>query len=397
VAEIALSLVLLVGAGLMARTFLHLASIDPGLRPEGVITADISLPRGRYGDPEAIAGFYRTLLDRLPTLPSVQGAAAISALPMSGTDESTSLYVEGQAVASTSEMPQAHERTISPDYFKTMGVPVRSGRSFGAADGPQGARVAMVNETMARKLWPGRDPIGRRVALDYEAMHFAPGKPPELDLEGGWREVVGVVGDVRHNGPQEEPRPELYVPYLQAPDRDMTIVVRTAADPAGLAETIRREVMAIDRGQPLTRVRTMQALVARVMAKPRFSLILLGVFAGTAVLLALVGIYGVIAYSVGQRRREIGIRVALGARSGQVIAMVLRQWLRLVLAGVVLGLAAALALTRLMASLLYGVRPTDPPTFAAVAGVLVAMSLLASWVPARRATRVDPMIALRSE
>jgi ABC-type antimicrobial peptide transport system permease subunit len=228
-------------------------------------------------------------------------------------------------------------------------------------------------------------------------MHFVPGKPPELDLESGWREVVGVVGDVRHNGPQEEPRPELYVPYLQAPDRDMTIVVRTASDPASLAETIRREVLAIDRGQPLTRVRTMQALVARVMAKPRFSLILLGVFAGTAVLLALVGVYGVIAYSVGQRRREIGIRVALGASSGQVIAMVLRQWFRLVLAGVVLGLAAALALTRLMASLLYGVRPTDPLTFAAVAAVLVAMSLLASWVPARRATRVDPMIALRSE
>ena len=397
VAEIALSLVLLVGAGLMARTFLHLAAIDPGLRPEGVITADISLPRGRYGDPEAIAGFYQKLLNRLPTLPSVQGAAAISALPMSGTDESTSLYVEGHAVATTSEMPQAHERTISPDCFKTMGVPVRSGRPFSAADGAQGARVAMVNETMARKLWPGENPIGRRVALDYDAMRGTPGKPPELDLEAGWREVVGVVGDVRHNGPQEEPRPELYVPYLQAPDRDMTIVVRTASDPASLAEVIRREVMAIDRGQPLTRVRTMQALVAQVMAKPRFSLILLGVFAGTAVLLALVGIYGVIAHSVGQRRREIGIRVALGARSGQVIAMVLRQWFRLVLAGVVIGLAAALALTRLMASLLYGVRPTDPLTFAAVAAVLVAMSLLASWVPAWRAMRVDPMIALRSE
>jgi putative ABC transport system permease protein len=396
-AEIALSLMLLVGAGLMIKSFLHLQEVDPGFSPERVLTADINLPPAKYPDGQKVTVFHDQVLERLAAVPGVEAAGLISSLPLSGTNADTTVFIEGQPVPEPSDRPRTHPRTISPDYFRAMGVRMVEGRAFTEHDHARAPRVAIINETMARRFWPASPAIGKRIALDYEAMKFFRDRPPELDLAAGMREIVGIVRDVKHEGLETGPQPEMYIPDRQLPEREMNLVLRASADPASLAAAMRSAVHAVDPDQPVANIKLMSQLFADSVAKPRFNYLLLTIFATIALLLSATGVYGVMAYAVEQRTREMGIRLALGAQPNDVLRLVIRQGMRSVLAGVALGLAGAFALSRVMASLLFEVRATDPATFIVVAGLLVTVSLLACYVPARRATKVDPVIALRDE
>jgi putative ABC transport system permease protein len=278
-----------------------------------------------------------------------------------------------------------------------MGMRLRQGRALTAADNDKAPRVAIVNETMARRYWPGENPIGKRAALDFEAMRFYPDRAPDRDLALGLREIVGVVADVKHRGLAGDTVPEFYAPLAQLQDRNLTVVVRTAVDPAGLLDVARNEVRALDKDQPIANVSTMSEWLAASVAQPRFNFLLMTVFAAIALLLAALGVYGVMAWTVAQRTQEIGIRMALGAQTGDVLKMVIKRGMTLTLAGVALGLIASLALTRLMETLLFGVSATDPLTFSLIASLLIAVAMLACYIPARRATKVDPMVALRIE
>jgi putative ABC transport system permease protein len=271
------------------------------------------------------------------------------------------------------------------------------GRAFTEQDHAQAPRIAIVNETMARRFWPAQTALGKRVALDYEAMKFFPDRPPQFDLAAGMREIVGVVRDVRHEGLETEPQPEMYVPDRQRPEREMNLVIRAALDPASLAASVRGAVSAIDPDQPVANIKPMSRLLADSVAKPRFNYVLLTVFAAVALILTITGVYGVMSYAVAQRTREMGIRLALGARGADVLKLVIRQGMKPVIAGAALGLAGAYALTRVMATLLFGVSPTDPTVFIGVAALLATVALLACYLPARRAMNIDPVVALRRE
>ncbi|MEK6299557.1 MAG: ABC transporter permease [Acidobacteriota bacterium] len=384
VSEVALSLVLLIGAGLMIRSFVRLLNSSPGLDPENVLTLDVGLPRTKYTGPQQVA-FFQQVIERLRALPGVKSAGAVYPLPLSGAEEGMGFGIEGRADSAPGERYNAGPRWVSPGYFNTMGIALMKGRELSERDGGDSPRVLLINEAMAARYFPDEDPIGKRVAFDQ--VNNAP----------NWREIVGVVGDVKHSAMDSDPKPEMYFPFTQYPSFFMTLVVRTSGDPLNLVAAARSEVLAVEKNQPISNVHTMEELLSNSIAQRRFNMLLLSVFAGVALLLAAVGIYGVMSYSVAQRTHELGVRMALGARTSHVLALVVKQGMTLALIGVGIGLAASFALTRVMASLLYGVSATDPLTFSVIALVLASVAFLACYLPARRATKVDPMVALRYE
>jgi putative ABC transport system permease protein len=384
VSEIALALLLLVGAGLMLRSFVRLMSVDPGLDPQNVLTMDIRLPRGKYQPPQQ-ASFFQQLLERLRSAPGMQSVGAVYPLPLSGAEEGLGFGIEGRPPAAPGEQLTAGPRWVSPDYFKTLKIQLLKGRVFTEGDAADSPPVLVINEAMARQYWPNEDPVGRRVAFNSR------------DNQPVWREIVGVVKDVRHVALDTESKPQIYFPFTHFPSPMMTLVARTDGDPMNFVAAVRSQVQAIDRDQPVSNVHTMEELLARSVSERRFNLLLLAIFAGVALLLAAVGIYGVMSYSVEQRTHEIGVRMALGARTGDVLRLLLGQGMKLVAPGVAIGLAAAFGLTRLISTLLFDIRPTDPLTFVAIALLLTVVALLACYIPARRAAKVDPMVALRCE
>lgn len=397
VAELALALVMLIGAGLLMNSFLKLQSVDPGFNPRNVLAMTTSVAgNSQYVGPEREA-FYRQLTERLSALPGVESASAINHLPLAGDRWGRALTIEGRPLPPPGHGIEVAFRVSRPDYFQTMGIPLRAGRDFTERDRPDAPGVIIINETLARRHWPDEDPIGRRVTLDDP-------RDPSQPVE--WLTVVGVVKDVKQESWVDEPSNEIYVPFQQSGGffrstarhyASMTIVVRTKVEPRSLAEAAQDTVRSFDRDLPVSNVVTMDQVIADSLWQPRFNLQLIGFFAGVALLLAAVGLYGMMSYSIAQRTHEVGLRMALGAQQSDVIKLVLTQGIKLTLAGVTLGLFASIALTRLMSNLLYGVSATDPTTFATIAIVLMGVAVIACLVPARRATKVDPMVALRYE
>lgn len=385
VGEVALSLVLLIGAGLMMRSFLRLQQVDVGVDPEHVLTMAVPLPSAKYRELERRSSFFQQLVERVGALPGVREVGAVSNLPLSGSLWGRSLTVEGRPVLSVGEAPMINHCVVTPGYFRAMGIPIQTGRDFAGADAKDAPKVTVVDERLARAYWPGESPLGKRVRFG----------PPESNEP--WHTVVGVVGEVRHERADAATRMSVYVPYQQIPVRQMTLAVRTGGDPSALAAAVRNQVRGLDPDQPVTAVRTMGEVVSSAIWQPRLHAILFGVFAAVALALASVGIYGVMSYAVTQRTHEIGVRIALGARPRDIVRMVVGHGLALTLVGIALGAAFALALTRVMTSLLFEVSAADPATFAANVALLTAVSLVACYIPARRATRVDPLVALRYE
>ena len=392
VAEVALALMLLVGAGLFIQTFLKSREQYSGLRPESVLTMRTVLPRGKYKEMQQRAAFYDQVLERVKSLPSVTAAGYTTSIPLEWKGGTSGFYPEGRTVEQAKAdglSYDANHRQISAHYFTSMGIALRRGRYFTDGDNETSLPVAIINETMARQYWPGEDAIGKR---------FKVGDPNE---DVPWITVVGVAGDVRQMGVQEPVKAEMYFPYKQdksAPwfaPRDL--VLRTIANPSSLVAAVRNEIHAVDPEQPVSNIRTMDEVLGEETASQRLGMTLLTVFASLALLLAAIGIYGVLAYFVVQHTAEIGIRGALGAQHRHILALVLKRGMTLALLGIVIGLGAAFAMTRLIASLLYGVSRTDPLTYTGVAILLMLVALLACYVPARRATKVDPLVALRYE
>ncbi|HYY56001.1 MAG TPA: ABC transporter permease [Pyrinomonadaceae bacterium] len=385
VSEVALSLVLLVGAGLMMKSFWRLQHVELGFNPDNLLVMDMALPQTRYPERSQAALFQQRLVERINALPGVASAASVSILPLSGGNSCDGTTIEGRAAASPADIPCVEVRDISPGYFRTMGVPLLRGRALDEHDNADAPPVVVVNESFVRRLFPGEDPIGKRI------NHSAPDGPQV------WREIVGVVGDIRHFGPDSEARPEFYQPQMQAPSWGTALVVRSSSDPTNLAAAIRGEVRAMDKDLPLYNLKSMGELVSESVAQPRFRTLLLALFAAVALLLSATVLYGVMNYWVTQRTREIGVRMALGAQSRDVLRMVVGQGMVLAVIGVGVGIVAAFALTRVINNLLFNVSATDPWTFIAVPLALCAVAFVASYIPARRATKVDPMIALRYE
>ena len=389
VAEVAISLVLLIGAGLLINSFLRLRNVDPGFRTDNLLTMKIVVPESKYTEFEPWSAFYTDVIQRVQSLPGVRSAAVITNLPLYRQGNTNSIRIEGTPEPPPGQAPVVATRVISPGYFETMSIPLLSGRNFTDQDLVTARNGSVViSETMARRYWPNEDPIGKRIAFG-----FLPLKSDE-----DWIQVIGVVKDVRQFELATESRPQMYLTYRQyalfAP-RDL--VVKTDVEPTSLATSVRNAVWEIDKDQPVSNIQTMEAIFADSLARQRFSMLLLTIFAGVALVLAAVGIYGVMSYSVAQRTHEIGIRMALGAQTPAVLKLAVGYGMKLVIAGLVIGLIAAFALTRLMSTLLFGVTATDPATFTLISALLICVAAIASYVPARRATKVDPMIALRYE
>lgn len=380
VAEVSLALAILVSAGLMMRSFMSLQAVPLGFAPDNILTMQISLPVSKYGEPEQRVSFFHQLLDRLRNNPGVIDAAAITQTPSTGGGWVVEINAEGDE-ATSNEPSSADARAATPHYFRTMGIPLLQGREFTEQDRGQPLNL-IVSGTFARRYWPNENPIGKR---------FRPG------TNNPFGTVVGVVGDVRNNNLQEEIQPAFYFPYGYIGMPGLVVVVRTTTRPETLAGTLRNQVREIDSEQPVYNVRTMKEIVSNATAQPRFQTVLLGLFSVVALLLAALGIYSVVSYIVRQRKSEIGVRMALGASERDILGMVISQGMRQVLLGVVLGLAGSFALMRLMESLFFDISATDPLTFIAVALLLIAVALVACYLPARRATKVDPLIALRHE
>ena len=386
VSEVALSLVLLVGAGLLAKSFLRLQNVNTGFTPDHLLTATLELPRAKYQDDVLMSQFFRQVVERAGGLPGVEAAGAISQLPLSGKEELDGFSIEGRTdPTETSLIQTADFRVITPDYFRAMRIPLLKGRLFNEQDRASTTYSAIIDESFARRFFPGEDPLGKRINEDGSRN------------EHGFAVIVGVVGGVKHTDVKTEPRPTMYVPAEQSPWETMTLVVRSSGDPTALAAALRDEVAAVDKDQPLSEIDIMEQLFAKAVAPQRFNLMLVGIFAALALTLATVGVYGVIAYSVTQRAQEMGVRLALGANSRDILRLVIGQAMRVSLLGVGLGLVAAVGLTRVMSSLLFEVSSTDPVVFVGLAVVLIAVTLVASYIPARRATKVDPLVALRYE
>ena len=383
VAQIAIAMILLIGAGLMAKSFWTLLHVSPGFRTERILTARLSLPRSRYPDNRRIGGFERELLERVQGAPGVQSAGFATYLPLSGTDNGWAFFIEGRPPLPVGVYNMAKYRPASPGYFEAIGIPLLRGRAFTFADTADAPWVIIINQSMARAYWGQQDPVGQR-------LHFA---------SQTWRTVIGVVGDVLHEGLDADAKPEMYVPFTQAPNLESgpTIVVRTAIDPAAAAADVRAAVSAIDRAMPVDQIETMEQLVSVSVAQPRFRTAILAAFSILALVMASIGIYGVMNYLVIQRTREFGIRLSVGATRGDVLRLVLGRAAVLIGAGLCLGLLGSVLLVRLIAKLLYGITPLDPLTFVAASILLSTVALLASYIPARQATRVDPMVALRYE
>jgi putative ABC transport system permease protein len=382
VAEVALALLLVIGAALSILSLKKLQAVNPGFKPEAVLTAEIMLPGSSYAEPARRAGFFRTLLERIQALPGVQAAGMVSHLPFGGSKSGADVTVEGAPPPKPGDRLIAFMRTVDPGYFRVLQVPLRRGRFFTARDS-SGPPIAIINETMARRCWPNQDPVGRR---------FGAGSRP-----AAWFTVVGVIGDVRSTSLAEEPDLEYFFPHAMLPAPAMALVIRTPLDPLRLAPAVRAAVRELDRDLPLSDVAALSSAITRSTGTRRFSTALLGIFALLALLLASAGIYGVVSCSVTRRTREMGVRIALGATPGRIAAMVVGRALLLGAAGVAIGMAASLALTRLLRSMLFGVSAADPGVFAGAASFLLAVAALAAYLPARRAARVDPSVALRHE
>jgi len=385
IGELALSLVLLVGAGLLVRSFARLRDVNPGFDPRGVLTVELAASGARYKEPEVVRATYKRLFERLETLPGVSAAGGVSSLPLSEMFAWGPVTVEGRVPPPGEKFLNADQRTVGGRYFEAMKIPLVAGRLFGPDDTPDKTPVVLVDQPMARKLWPGQDPLGKRITLG------------DLAAKRAWVTVVGVVGGVKQDALDTESRIALYLPQSQRVGRTMSVVIRTSADPVALAPAVRRELDQIDRDIPMYRVLPMEARVAESLARRRFTTLLLGLFAGLALVLATIGVYGVMSYTVRQGTREIGIRMAIGATPRGILGLVVRQGMALAAGGIALGLAVALAGARLLSGLLFGVAPRDPLTFAAIASALAAAALVAVVLPARRASRVDPIEALRYE
>ncbi len=384
-AETALALVLLVGAGLMLKSLYHLIQVSPGFEPARVLTMTMDLRTDQYSKDPAILNFWQQVLDRVRTIPGVESAAVGTSVPLTGSHRRSDVTIEGLPTPGPGEFPHPDGHGISPAYTSAMGIPLLRGRTFTDADNETAPLVGLVNATMARRFWTNGDPIGKRILRGH------PG------VDKGWVTIVGVVADTKLYGLDNPARLEVYYPYRQQPEADMNLVVRSAVDPASLTSAVRAAVATIDKDQPIFDVHTMQQLVDDSISTRRLTLVLLGIFSALALILAAIGIYGVMAYTVALRTQEIGIRMALGAQQKDVLRLVLGQGARIAFFGVAIGLAVAAALARLLSSLLFSVSASDPLTFAAVAVLLVAVALLACYIPARRALRVDPIIALRYE
>jgi putative ABC transport system permease protein len=380
VAEMALALMLLAGAGLLVRSFVLVQQVDPGFNPKNLLTAIVVLPSSKYPQPQRQALFFHEVIDRITSLPGVECAGAADSAPML-TNDTGPVSIEGHAVEPEI---QAERPKITPDYFRAMGIRLLHGRTFTWADNDGSLPVAIINEAAARQYWPNEDAMGKRVKLED-------GSAPV------WRQVIGIVGDVRQDGLVKAGRPEVYAPLLQVPVPYVVLTVRTQAEPARLTAAVRHAVMAVDKDQPLFQIQTMKQVVEDSVAGRRFQMSLLGVFATIALGLAAIGIYGLMAYMVNERTHEIGIRMALGAKQGDVLYLVVRHGMMLAIVGVTLGTAGALLLTRFLSGMLYGVGANDSRTLLSVTTLLIGVAALASYIPARRAMRVDPMVALRYE
>lgn len=390
VVEVALSLVLLVGAGLLGKSFLLLSDVRPGFEPEHVLSTDLSLAKSKYPQPEQQQAGFAEIVSRTANLPGVEASAVIYPLPMGGDSTANTFLIAGRPALRPEEKPISNYRIISPDYFRTLKIPISRGRPFDERDHRNAPPVIIVNETFAHRYLAGTDVLGQRVIIEGELGDT--GVPPP-------REIVGIVGDVRHESLDIETDAEYYVPYTQASEATMSLVVRSssAISAGSLATSVREVIKQFDKEQYVSKIQPMTELVAESVARRRFNALLTGLFAVVALLLASVGIFGVLNYTVAQRTQEIGLRLALGAQTSDVLRMVLGQGVRLILLGLAIGLAASFALTRVLAGMLFGVTATDPTTFVGVSFLLVSVALLACYIPARRATKVDPLVALRYE
>ena len=387
IAETALALVLLVGAGLMMKSMYRLLQVNPGFRPERVLTMEIDLRTAQYSKPEASSAFWHQVLDRVRALPGVEAAALGTVVPLTGDHSRADVTIEGMATPEPGKYPHPDYHSVSAGYLDALTIPLLRGRNFAAADTKTAPPVALVNYTMARRFWPNSDAIGKRLRFGH----------PEWKDDFPWITVVGVVGDTKLYGLSNPSRLELYLPYEQSPTTEMSLVLRSSVNPASLTSAVREAVLAIDKDQPVADVNTMTQLVNNSVATPRITLVLLGLFSALALVLAAIGTYGVIAYSVQQRTHELGIRLALGAQRRDVMRLVLAHGMKLAGIGIAIGVAAAFGLTRLMASLLFGTGASDPIAFSAASIVLLLVAVAACCIPARRAMRLDPMVALRYE
>jgi predicted permease len=387
--QVAVMVVLLTGAGLLLESFREVLRVQPGFAGD-LLTVRLSLPRKDYRELARVSAFYRALEARVLALPGVESVAAVNHVPLNGALASADYKVADRPPASENALPTAQYRMVTPGYFATMGIPFREGRAFGGDDREGGALVAVISQELARQSFPDRSPVGRHLLVK--------------DNPGGFRsmEIVGVVGDVRHASLEGDPQPHLYVPYHQThPEvlvwlvQNQFLVVRSASDPLALAAGIRRELQAVDANVAAADSRTTGSYVEAAAGARRFSLVLFATFAGLALAMAVIGIYGVVAYTVAQRTRETGVRLALGARRSEIVALVVGEGMKRTLVGIAVGLVAALAASRAMQGLLYGVAATDPLTYVAVIGVLLGATLIASALPAWRAARVNPVVALR--
>jgi len=387
VAELALSVILLTGAGLMLKSVYRLMAVDPGFRTDHILRLNLGLTPAQYPDALAMRAFWRRLLDGVRALPGVESAALGTNVPLTNSHSRGDITVEGMALPAPGSFPHPDRHSVSPGYLRTLGVRLLGGRDFTDGDSETAPKVALVNARLARDLFPGQDPVGRR---------FLTGRP-DAKRSPVWITIVGVVDDTRMYGLANPSRLEIYRPLEQATPDDMDLVVRSRIEPAALTSSIRAVVASIDRNQPISAIRTMDELIQESVGSRRLTLILLGTFSALALVLAGIGIYGVISYSVAQRTQEIGIRMALGAGRPDVMGMILLQGARIALAGLILGMLTAFGLTRYLEKLLFSVSPADPAIFGIVALVLALVALLACYIPARRTLRVDPMTALRYE
>jgi predicted permease len=383
--ETALALVLLVGAGLMMKSMYRLLQVDPGFRPERLLTMEINLRTAQYSKPGASLTFWRQVLDKVRALPGIDTAALGTVLPLSGNHNRADITIEGLPTPDLGKFPHPDYHSVSPSYIDALSIPLLRGRNFNDADTDTALQVALINATMARRFWPNEDAVGKRFHLGH------PGS------EDPWVQIIGVVGDTKLYGLANPSRLELYLPLQQTRVSDVYLILRSAIDPASLTPAVREAVATIDKDQPVFNVNTMKQLVDDSVASRRITLILLGLFSGLALVLAAIGIYGVISYSVQQRTHEIGIRMALGAQRSDVLRLVVGHGVKLAALGIAVGVAAAFGITRLMSSLLYGVGAYDPVAFAAAAVLLLLVAIAACYIPARRAIAIDPMVALRYE
>lgn len=385
VSEVSLAVILMIGASLLIKSFVRLLDVKPGFDPSHALTMEVSLPTlppSKYANDEAQQTFFRQVLDRLNHSPGVAAAGAVLSLPLTGAEESTDLFIEGRANPPANQRPEADYTIVSPEYFRALAIPLLKGRQFSDYDNQNAPDVIIVNDALAHRCWPNEEPLGQRIRIGFEKSA---------------REIVGVVGSVKQSTLSADARPAMYIPHLQLARGGMTIIVRTNGDPMTLGNVARTEIHAVDPAIPVTNIRTMDEIFLASVAQQRFSMLLVGVFGALAVALAAIGIYGVMGYTVTQRKHEIAVRMALGAKTNQVLKLILKDGLVLASLGVVIGLAGAFALTRLMSSLLFEVKPTDAQTFIAVSALLIFVALLACFIPARRASKVDPLVALRSE